>query len=25
LQVEHCTVQVEEEGSCETPQCGQGP
>jgi len=25
LQVEHCTVQIEEEGSCETPECGQGP
>lgn len=24
LQVEHCTVQIEEEGSCETPQCGRG-
>jgi cobalt-zinc-cadmium efflux system protein len=25
LQVEHCTVQIEEEGSCETPECGRGP
>jgi Co/Zn/Cd efflux system component len=23
LQVEHITVQIEEEGSCEAPECGQ--